>query len=204
MKAVYGAIARAADSLPLPVILALILALNIYWSGTLNAFGAHFEAVAGAPLLDLQNVGSILSAEDAAALVGSYSLEARSLYWSFFILDNLMPPLVFGVFALLWVYCLRRIDARWAARLLASPFLLLPFGVGLFDLAENLTFVLALAAEPETMVSTLQTGLLFVNAKAICLFATFGLTPLLIAAALVSRLRGARPAFDLRASGQAG
>jgi len=177
------------QQLGLSFILILIVGLNIYWGLTLSAFGSHFEQLANAPLLDLENVGSILSPEAAMTLVTSYSSEARSLYWVFFILDNLIPPIVFGSFALLWAYAIRHFPPDWANRLLRSHLLLLPLGVGLFDCLENLCFVLVISGNQELEFQIMQLGLIFVYLKAICLFLVFGVTPLLILTALVSRIR---------------
>ena len=176
------------SNLPLPLILLVIIGLNIYWSLTLNAFGAHFQQVAGTTLLDLENVGGILSPQAAADHISAYSTEARSLYWQFFTLDNLMPPLVFGSFVLLWIYCLHRTRFNLARSIEASPVLFIPFGVGLFDVLENVAFVTAISSPQMTSLLPLQIGTAFVYLKAICLFATFGLTIVFIGAALVSRL----------------
>ncbi|MDJ0757498.1 MAG: hypothetical protein QNJ45_28450 [Ardenticatenaceae bacterium] len=158
-------------------VIALVVGLNAYWTGILEAFGAHFVTVSGFPLLDLQNVERILSAGEAQALIANYGPEAQTLYWSFFIMDNLMPPLVFSSFAVLWVVLLRRFPHRIADRLLNSPLLLVPLGVGLFDWLENLCFVTAITTESNSLL-LLRIGLGFVWLKAICLFATFILTAL--------------------------
>lgn len=193
MNALQTGINGLAKRLSLLAILVIIVGLNIYWSFTLNAFGAHFEAVAQAPLLDLQNVGSILSPQAAAALITSYSPEARSLYWVFFILDNLLPPLVFGAFALLWAYTFRHFPGRWAEVLPSSPLVLIPLGVGLFDCLENLCFVVAMTGEPAAALTTMQIGIVFVYIKAAFLLTTFGLTPVWIAIAALTQLRKRQP-----------
>jgi hypothetical protein len=166
----------------------LVVGLNVYWTFTLNAFGAHFEAVAGAQLLDLANVGSILPVAEAARLLESYSTEARSLYFQFFVLDNLMPPIVFGAIAVLWVSLLQNRRAKVANWFLRSPLLLVPFGVGLFDVLENLTFVSYLAGPHAGSLGLLQVGLTFVRIKAAFLFASFGATAVILIAAIVLAL----------------
>lgn len=169
------------ERLPVWAIIALIVGLNLYWSGVLNAFGAHFAQVSGHALLDLQNVGGILSSTDAYALMSRYNVEARSLYWIFFGLDNFFPPLVFGSFALLWVHLLRTDGPRWERTLRQSPLLWLPLGVGFFDCIENIFFVTAISGGPEVNVLFyLQIGLVFVWLKAVCLFATFIGTAVLV------------------------
>jgi hypothetical protein len=186
------------SKLSLPLILLIIIGLNIYWSLTLNAFGAHFQQVAGTTLLDLENVGGILSPQAAADHISTYTTEARSLYWIFFVLDNLMPPLVFGSFVLLWIYCLHHTPFTLARRIESSPLLLIPFGVGLFDILENIAFVTAISSPQSAALLPLQIGTTFVYLKAVCLFATFGLTPVFGIAALVGRFtrRQQQPGFS--------
>jgi hypothetical protein len=188
MKALQLIINDWATRLGLGWIILLVVGLNGYWSLTLEAIGSHFQQIAGAPLLDLQNVNGILSAEAALALVADYSPEARNFYWIFFVLDNLMPPIVFGSFSLLWAYLLQRFPANWTT-LATSPLLFVPWGVGLFDIWENLCFVLAMNAEPASALPTMQIGITLVYLKATCLFLTFGLTPVFVIVAAITQLR---------------
>jgi hypothetical protein len=174
---------------PIPLLI-VIVALNISWTVTLEMFGTHFRLVAGQPLLDLENVRQIYTVEQGLTLINQYSSEARSLYWVFFILDNIMPPLVFGAFALLWGSLLARNPNRISKWLLSSPLLLIPFGVGLFDWIENLGFIMAITLAPaEAAAQPLQVGLFFVQWKAICLFATFIGTAALLVYAVLNSLR---------------
>lgn len=192
--------------LPLPLILIVIVGLNVYWSFTLSAFGTQFEQVSGYQPLDLQNVQQILSPQAAIAQAATYSAEAKAMYWSFFILDNLMPPLVFGSFILLWASVLARNPNPVTQRILGSPLMFIPLGVGLFDCMENLAFMTAIArlAEPQA-TAIMQLGLTFVQLKAICLFATFGITLLLIGYGLIAGVRrltrGNRPALQTQRAG---
>ncbi|NOK62762.1 MAG: hypothetical protein GFH27_549305n184 [Chloroflexi bacterium AL-W] len=175
-----------AKGLGLPLSLVTVVGLNTYWVLTLNAFGVHFAQVAGAPLLDLENVRGILDATAALTLIQSYSPDARNLYWVFFVLDNLMPPIVFGSFALLWISLLSYLPGRWGDVLPTSPLILLPLGVGFFDCLENLCFVAAMSADPQAGLSIMRVGILFVYLKALFLFLTFGLTPIFIIATVLS------------------
>jgi hypothetical protein len=168
-------------------ILIFVVGLNLYWTLTLTAFSAHFTQIANAPLLDLENTRGVLVPDTALTLVNTYSPEARGEYWSFFILDNIIPPIVFGSFAVLWAKLLSGIPYKWSRQLLNSPLLLVPFGVGLFDCLENLCFVLVMSADAG--LPTMQVGLMFVQLKALCLFLTFGLTPIFTIAATVISLR---------------
>jgi hypothetical protein len=172
------------------LIVAVVLALNVAWTVTLQAFDLQFRAVSGLPLLDLQNTGGILTAPEALDLVAGYSVEARSLYWVFFILDNIIPLLAFGSFALLWAALLRRTSPAvysWAQR---TPLLLIPFGVGGFDSVENLAFLFAIHQPTAPLaLPAMQLGLGFVWLKAICLFTTFGLTPAMVVALIVAAIR---------------
>jgi hypothetical protein len=190
MNSVRSMIYTVGSRLGIVTILVLIVALNASWLATLNAFGAHFEQVSGYPLIDLQNTSSILSASAAVGQIATYSSDARSLYWSFFILDNIMPPLTFGALALLWAYYLSRGRGGLVARLKNSPFLLIPFGVGLFDWMENLVFV-TVVADPAAAgaLQMMEIGLIFTRLKAGFLFATFGLTLALTVYHIVTQIR---------------
>lgn len=183
------------------LIVAVVLALNVAWTVTLQAFDLQFRAVSGLPLLDLQNTRGILTAREALDLVTGYSVEARSLYWVFFILDNIVPLLAFGSFALLWAALLRRTSPAaysWAQR---TPLLLIPFGVGGFDSVENLAFLFAIHQPTAPLaLPAMQLGLGFVWLKAICLFTTFGLTPALVVALIVAAIRRRRSRAVRRAA----
>jgi hypothetical protein len=119
-------IRRLGETLSPVSIVALVIGLNVYWVGILGAFSAHFEQVAGAPLLDVQNVSAIMSASDAQRLIATYNNEAQTLYWQFFVMDNIMPPLVFSSFALLWVMLLRQRSRLWIDQFFNSPLLFVP------------------------------------------------------------------------------
>lgn len=180
MKPVIALISRAGGALHPAAILALIVALNVQWTITLQAFGQQFEKTTGAPVLDLQNVEGVLSPSAAQAVISEYSDVAVSMYWTFFAMDNIVPLLSFGSFALLWAYFLSRSAWTLSARLRASWFMLIPFGVGFFDIIENCFFVLALATtDSGSQLSLLSWGLVFVQAKAVMLFSTFILTMVL-------------------------
>ena len=177
-----------------PLLIAtMVVVLNVGWAVTLQSFDLQFRAVAGLPLLDLQNTGGVLTAHEALALVAGYSVEARSLYWVFFILDNIVPLLSFGSFTLLWAALLRRVSANsymWVQR---TPLLLIPLGVGFFDSFENLAFLFVIHQPSAPLALTvMQVGLGFVWLKAICLFITFGLTPVLFVAFVVASIRRER------------
>lgn len=183
-------ILRLGKQFNLAGIVALVLGLNLYWSGVLEVFGAYFQQTVGAPLLDLENVQAILPTGEAAALVATYDDTARELYWQFFMMDTVAPPLVFASYALLWVVLLKSVAHPWAARFLNSPLLFIPLGVGFFDWWENLAFVTAITGAGENVLLLLQIGQGFVWLKAICLFATFGLTLAVIAYRLGLTLHG--------------
>jgi hypothetical protein len=158
-------------------ILALIIALNVSWVVALDAIGKEFQQLAGRLPIDLQNTSSILTASQAVDQMTAYPPQARIFYWVFFTLDNIMPPLVFGAFALLWAYYLTRRRNKWVDRLLASPFLLIPLGVGIFDWLENLCFITVLTNPTATSaLQIMEVGLIFTRLKAGFLFTTFGLT----------------------------
>lgn len=167
------------------LLVCIVVTLNLYWVVTLGAFDTQFRAVSGFPLLDLQNdldPQRIMTPTKALQQINSYSQEAKTLYWSFFILDNIMPPLTFSSFALLWVYFLRSQPNRLYQRLLNSSFVLIPVGVGVFDWFENLGYVAAMhAADASMMQLAIWIGLSFKWIKAACVFATFwALGPMLV------------------------
>ncbi|MBJ2119474.1 hypothetical protein I6N91_00600 [Arthrobacter sp. MSA 4-2] len=56
-----------------------MLCLNVFWTVTLRAFGASFHRVAGAPLLDLENVRGVLKPREALELLQEYGTEAQAL-----------------------------------------------------------------------------------------------------------------------------
>jgi len=177
MKAMRTLILNFGSMTSVWVIFALIVTLNVSWLLTLSALGKQFEQIAGLLPIDLQNTVSILSAPQAVEQIMTYSSEARIFYWVFFILDNLMPPIVFGALSLLWAYYLTRRRNPWIDRLIASPFLLIPWGVGVFDWFENLCFVVVVS-DPlaANVLQIMELGLIFTRIKAGFLFATFSLT----------------------------
>lgn len=201
MSSLIQTLVRLEAALPPLLIAAIVLTLNVAWTIILQLFDLQFQAIAGLPLLDLQNTRGIRSAHEALALVAGYSLEARSFYWVFFILDTIVPLLAFGSFALLWAALLRRISPAAYAWLQRTPLLLIPLGVGLFDSFENLAFLAAMH-QPTAPIAlpVMQLGIAFVWMKAACLFATFGLTPALLIALPIAALRGRRSQAPRRAA----
>lgn len=177
MKALCDFIFNFGSRTSIWVILVLIVALNSSWLVTLDVFGGQFEQIAGYLPIDLQNTSTILSAPQALEQIVTYNTEARIFYWVFFVLDNLMPPLVFGSFTFLWAYYLSRSENRFLNRLRSSAFLLIPLGVGVFDWLENLCFV-SVIADPAAAnaLQLMEVGLIFTRLKAAFLFATFILT----------------------------
>ncbi len=178
------------------LLVASLLALNVAWVLILGAFDAQFRQVAGYPLPDLQNdlaPQTMMTPARFLEQVTSYTQEARTLYWGFFILDNIMPQLSFGVFALLWVVLLRRMPWGWASRLLASPLLLIPLGVGLFDWVENVAYVWVISQPTDqSALAVLYVGLVTKWIKGACVALTmFGTLPLL-GAFLLAAGRGRR------------
>lgn len=161
-----------------------VIALNVYWTTILDPLGRQFEAVSGLPMLDLQNSlspDSILTPQRFMDQIATYSSEAKTLYWSFFILDNIMPPLAFGSFALLWVLLLKRNPTRLTQWLLGSYILLIPLGVGFFDWWENLAYISAIHnyPNPGTMTAVVI-GLIFKWVKAVFIPPTFLLTQVFV------------------------
>ncbi len=194
MKPLRNLLIRLGDAIHPLTIVAIIVGLNVYWTVTLAMYGAQFQQLAGYLPIDLQNVDNILTPEQALAQIATYTPDVKTLYWSFFILDNIMPPLVFAAFALLWVYFLRRGANRLFDRLLDSPFLLIPLGVGFFDWFENLCYIVAISIYPASGAwQAMEIGLVLVRLKAACLFATFGVTLLLIVFHLYTMARGRLP-----------
>jgi hypothetical protein len=153
------------------------IGLNIYWFVTLSAFDTQFRQLSGYPLLDLQNdlqPERMITAAKVRTQIATYSQEAKTLYWSFFILDNIMPPLTFSSVALLWVYFLHSNPNPFFNRLLNSYFVLIPVGVGFFDWFENLGYIAAIHSTSDTTTNVaIYLGLTFKWIKAACVVPTF-------------------------------
>lgn len=193
MFTIISLIARAGAALHPLTALALVILINAQWVLTLQAFGALFERQAGALLLDLANVPTVLSPSAALELIGDYSAADIALYWTFYAMDNVVPLLSFGTYALLWASLLHRSGFAWGRRLGQSGLLLIPFGVGGFDIIENSFFISALASgSPDERLALLGWGLVFVQAKAAALLGTFALTPVVIVVAIVGGVRAAQ------------
>lgn len=193
MQQVRALVTRWGSNIDPRLLICILVALNVYWTVTLGAFDRQFRQVAGYPLLDLQNdldPGRIITPTRVMEQIATYGQEAKTLYWSFFILDNIMPQLTFGSFALLWVYFLRSNPHRFTGALLGSSFIVLPLGVGVFDWLENLGYIVAIHAYPEAItLPAIYAGLLFKWLKAACLFPTFLCTAVLAAYHLYGRVR---------------
>jgi hypothetical protein len=179
MKTVQNGLFWLEQHLNIWFILSFVVLANIWWTITLQAFNHQFLAVTGFPLPDLQNgsFGPRLTLESFQTQIASYSDAARELYWSFYILDNVVPVVAFAPFALLWIYVLRRNPNRLFNWLLASPFVLIPLGIGIFDWWENLFYLSAIQSgiAPSTPL-LIQAGFIFGFIKGICVQATFFLT----------------------------
>jgi phosphoglycerol transferase MdoB-like AlkP superfamily enzyme len=146
----------------------------------LQPLDTHFQSVSGYPLLDLQNEmtpEAMITPERVMDQIATYTSEAKTLYWAFFILDTIMPPLTFGSFALLWVLLFKRNPTRITQWLLGSYLLLIPLGVGFFDWWENLSYITAIHnyPNPGTMTAVVI-GLVFKWVKAAFIPPTFLLT----------------------------
>lgn len=173
-----------------------VVLLSAAWQVTLTAFDTHFRSISGLPLLDLQNdlrPGELMTTSTALSQIQTYTVEARSTYWTFFVLDCLAPPVVFGAYAILWASLLARCRTPFAERALRRGVLLLPLGVGPFDWGENLGYVAAMhAASTSAQVTWLDLGLTFKWLKAACVIPTTSLTVPLVLYTLwiVARRRG--------------
>jgi hypothetical protein len=198
MHALRRLVVRAGAATATGPLITAVLALNVTWLVILAAIGTQFERLAGVPLLDLQNSvlpGEAMTPARALAQIASYPPEAVGLYWSFFILDTVMPLLVFGSFALLWANLLHARTGRLRHLVLGTPLLLAPFGVGLFDWIENLAYVSAIAAsDTTTATAVLWIGLVAKWVKAAFIPVTFLVTGAVAAAVLLARWRAGRPA----------
>ncbi len=197
MNALRRLVVRSGARTPLGWLITAIVVLNVAWLVVLGAVGAQFERLAGVPLLDLQNSvlpGEAMTPSRAVAQIASYPPEAISLYWSFFILDNVMPPLVFGAFALLWANLLHGRPGRLGRAVLGTAVVLVPLGVGAFDVIENLAYVTAITGDPATATPALWIGLVAKWVKAAFLQATFLITLVVVVGAALGRRRAARAA----------
>lgn len=199
MTALRRAVVDAGGRLDRRLLVVTILLLNAAWLVTLAAVGEQFRRIAGVPLLDLQNSvlpGEAMTPARALEQIATYPPEAIALYWVFFVLDNAVPPLVFGAFALLWANLLRDRPGRLRRLLLGTPAVLVPFGVGAFDWVENLAHVSAIAAaDPAAATAAMWVALVAKWVKAAFLQLTF-VTTLVVVAAVVVRRRRARGSRD--------
>jgi hypothetical protein len=173
------------------LILSFVVLANIWWTITLQAFNKQFLAIVGFPLPDLQNgsFGPRLTLEAFQMQLASYTDAAKQLYWTFFVMDNIVPVIAFGSFALIWIYVLRNNPNRLFNALLASPFVLIPLGVGVFDWWENLFYVSAIqnGIAPNTP-QLIQAGFVFGFIKGVCVQATFFLTVPFLVYHLIAQL----------------
>jgi hypothetical protein len=199
MQQVHARIVAWGSGISPLLLFAVVIGLNVYWIVTLGAFDAQFRQLTGYPLLDLQNnlqPEQMITPTKVREQIATYSQEAKTLYWSFFILDNIMPPLTFSGVALLWVYFLHNNPNRLFDRLLKSYFILIPVGVGVFDWFENLGYVAAIHSTSDTTTTAaIYLGLIFKWIKAACVVPTF---PILLALALYHMYNRARQRFVWR------
>jgi hypothetical protein len=160
-------------------VLSFVVLANLWWTITLQALNGQFLVEAKFPLPDLQNgsFGPRLTLEGFQTQIAGYNSAAKELYLSFFILDNIVPVVVFAPFALIWIYVLRRNPNRLFNWLLTSPFVLIPLGIGVFDWWENLFYLSAIqnGSAPNTAL-LIQAGMAFGFVKGIFVQATFFLT----------------------------
>jgi hypothetical protein len=155
-------------------IVALVFALNCVWLTMLNALESHFASVSEYRFPDVQiNLSPEQFAYPSIMLeqIGSYSEDAKMVYWIFFMLDNIMPPLVFGSFSFLWARLLNAYPDRLSRWIASSYILLIPFGVGFFDCLENLANITAIHNYPDFMAMRLS--MIFNMLKVMCLLPTF-------------------------------
>jgi len=82
MAILQNGIHRLAMRLSLGWILIWVVGLNVYWTLALGAIGPQFQQIAGAPLLDLENVRGVLNADEATALLTSYSPAALGILYT--------------------------------------------------------------------------------------------------------------------------
>ena len=190
-----------------PVLVASILGVNVAWLVILAAFAAAFLRVAGVPLLDLQNSlapGEMITPTRALAQIAAYPEAARTLYWSFFILDGVVPPLVFGSLALLWVNLLHGRPGLLPRLLTGTRAVLIPLGVGLFDWIENLAYLAAINLDGGVTTAAIWIGLVAKWVKAAFLQVTMLTTVVVIVYVTVLRVRGAPAAATSRQPVRAG
>jgi hypothetical protein len=163
---------------------AFLILTNIWWAITLQAIDSRFTALTGFRLPDLQNgtFAPALTVQSFQTQIAAYTDSARAVYLGFFVLDNTVPFLAFAPFALLWASLLKRQHTRLSAWLLATPFVLIPAMVGVFDVWENLFYLTAIELAPASGTAQLiQAGFVFGFVKGLCVQATLYLTlPLLL------------------------
>lgn len=168
-------------SLGWPILVALGLQMvalrlmNITGKRLQNASGGH-EA------FDLQNK---LTTAQIYEQLPAYTAESKRLYRRFFIIDFFFPLFASLFIGLLWAALLPRPEApvyqellRWNVPVLA----LLP---ALFDWGENVCFLIMVNRYPQVMPRLAQIAVVFKRLKLATLFATMGVTMLLLVVTLI-------------------
>jgi hypothetical protein len=173
-----------------------ILLLNAAWLVTLAAIGEQFQRAAGVPLLDLQNSvlpGEVMTPSRALEQIAAYPPEAIGLYWSFFVLDNLMPPLVFGAFALLWANLLHEPPGSPAAPAAGHPGRAGALRGRRVRLGREPRYVSAIAtADPATATVAIWVGLVAKWVKAAFVQVTSLTTAVVVVVAVLAAVRRRR------------
>jgi|GEM_PF-1954668 len=194
MKPICDALIFLERRLNVWLVASFVLLSNVWWTVVLQALNRQFIALSGYALPDLQNgtFAPRITLEGFLNQLSSYNNAARGFYWTFFVLDNIVPVVAFAPFALLWIYFLRSSPNRLYRALLASPFILIPLGIGLFDWWENLFYAAAIQNGSAPQTGTLiQAGFAFGFIKGLCVQATFFLTGPMLIYHLFTRLQRA-------------
>lgn len=161
------------------IVWAAFFGTGYFWNTTFGIIEEQFARVTdGLVLLDTQ---VFFTAAPILEQVASYSEEARSLLWVFFILDNVIPQLVFFSYALLWVYLWKSSSNKLYTRLLNSYWMLFPLGVGFWDWVENIFLLQVVHLQAEAPAFVIPGAIVAHNLKILFVIPTSLATYLLIA-----------------------
>ena len=164
-----------------PVIVALGLQLAFF--RLLNRTGKRFSQVsANHEAFDFQNK---LTAAEIYEQIRDYTTESKRLYNRFFVIDFFFPLFASLFLSLLWAVLLPRPESSVYQQLLRWNAPLFAFLPALFDWGENVCFVVIINRYPKVMPRLAQVAVIFKRLKLITLFATIGITLLLLVVTLI-------------------
>lgn len=159
-----------------PVLVALALQLGLF--RLLRITGKRFEGMTeGHEPFDFQNKLTVAQIDEQ---LPDYTAESKRLYTLFFVIDFFFPFIASIFLSLLWAVLLPRPEAPLYGQLLRWNAPLFAFLPALFDWGENVCFLVIINRYPVVMPRLARIGVVFKRLKLAALFATIGVTMLLL------------------------